>query len=283
MGNDPNVDPRIVEAMEACRPGSDDVLDPAMEPLRRQLADSPDLARTYQRLQRLDQALADAFRDVPVPEGLQDRILARLETAGVQQSPLAASLSPDAEGVSVPKTRSRQDWRRRWLIGACGVAAATVLVFGALLHLRRADEFSKSDMLSLAIEHFSSDPRQGGHPISGPVQPPAEFPFSRALAAVFSPGEVLFSEMRWRAVHGFLNREAVAYDLVGRRGVSATVYVATCSVGGLTTEIPLRPMLSTGQGSASAWQEGDLLYVLVVDGGIQDYERFLATAGGPLT
>ena len=283
MGNDPTIDPRILEAMEACRPGSDDVSDPAMEPLRRQLSDSPELARTYQRLQRLDQALADAFRDVPVPEGLQDRILARLERAGAQQPPPAASLSRDVEGVSVPGTRSRRDWRRRWLIGACGVAAAAALVLGVFLHFQRSDEFSKSDMLNLAIEHFTNDTREGGHPIAGPVQPPREFPFSRALEAVFAPGEALFSEMRWRAVHGFLNREAVAYDLVGRRGVSATVYVATCSVDGLTTEVPLRPMLSTGQSSASAWQEGDRLYVLVVDGGIQDYERFFAAAGGPLT
>jgi hypothetical protein len=283
MGNEPNVDPRILEAMEACRPGSEDVLDTAMEPLRRQLADSPDLSRTYQRLQRLDQALADAFRDVPVPEGLQGRILARLEAVGIQQSPPAASLSPNTEGVSVPATRGRPDWRRRWLIGASGVAAAAALILGVFLHFQRSDEISKPDMLSSAIEHFTSGPRQGGHPISGPVQPPSEFPFSRALAAFFAPGEAPFSEMRWRAVHGFLNREAVAYDLVGRRGVSATVYVATCSVGGLTTEVPLRPMLSTGQGSASAWQEGGLLYVLVVDGGIQDYERFLAAAGGPLT
>jgi hypothetical protein len=105
---------------------------------------------------------------------------------------------------------------------------------GVFLHFQRSDEFSKSDMLNLAIEHFANDTREGGHPIAGPVQPPREFPFSRALAAVFAPGEALFSEMRWRAVHGFLNREAVAYDLVSRRGVSATVYVATCSVDGLT-------------------------------------------------
>ena len=283
MGNDPTADPRIVEAMEACRPGSDDLTDPAMEALRRQLSDSPELSRTYQRLQRLDQALADAFRDVPVPEGLQDRILARLAAAGVQHGPPEASLSRDAEGVSVPRTGSRRSWRRRWLIGTCAVAAAAAMVLGVLLHLQRSDKFNKSDMLSSAIEFFTNDAREGGHPMSGPVQPPPGLPFSRALAAIFAPVETRFVDMRWRAVHGFLNREAVAYDLVGRRGVSATVYVATCSVDGLATEVPLRPMLSTGQSSASAWQEGNLLYVLVVDGGIQDYERFFAGAGGPLT
>lgn len=282
MGNDPTADPRIFEAMEACRPGSDDVADPAMEPLRRQLSDSPELSRAYQRLQRLDQALADAFRDVPVPEGLQDRILARL-AAGVPRGPREASLNRDAEGTSVPQTGSRRDRRRRWLIGACTAVAAAALVLGVLLHFQRSDKFNISDALSSAIEFFRNDAREGGHPMSGPVQPPREFPFSRGLAAIFAPVETRLVEMRWRAVQGFLNREAVAYDLVGRRGISATVYVATCSVDGLATDVPLRPMLSTGQSSASAWQEGDLLYVLVVDGGIQDYERFFAGAGGPLT
>jgi len=283
MGNDPNADPRIVEAMESCRPGSDDVSNPAMEPLRRRMSESPELAKTYQRLQRLDQALADAFCDVPVPEGLQDRILARLAAAGARQSPCVGSLSREVEKGSVHETGSRRDWNRRWLIGACTVAAAAALVLGVLLDLQRSVEYSKPDMLNMAIEYFINDPREGGQPIGGPVQPPAEFPFSRALKAIFAPGEACFREMRWRVVQGFLNRAGVAYDLVGRRGVSATVYVARCSVDGLTADVPLRPMLSTGQSSASAWQEGSLLYVLVVDGGIQDYERFFAAGGGPLT
>jgi hypothetical protein len=41
-------------------------------------------------------------------------------------------------------------------------------------------------------------------------------------------------------------------------------------------------MLSTGETSVSAWQEGELLYVLVVDGGIPAYDRFLAASEGPL-
>ncbi len=286
MGNDPTADPRILEAMEACRPGSDDLADPAMEGFRRQLSDSPELSRAYHRLQRLDQALADAFGDVPVPEGLQDRILARLVAAEGDSPPEGSretSLSRDSEVVSVPQTGIRRGGRRRWLIGACAAAAAAALVLGVLFHLRRSDGINPSDLLSSSIEFFRNDAREGGHPMSGPVQPPPEFPFSRGLAAIFAPIETRFVQMRWRAVQGFLNREAIAYDLVGRRGVSATVYVAKCSVNGLAEEVPLRPMLSTGQSSASAWQEGDLLYVLVVDGGIQDYERFFAGAGGPLT
>ena len=282
MAHDSNIDPRIVEAMEACRPGSQDVADPAMEALRQRMSDSPEVAKTYQRLQRLDQVLADAFRDVPVPAGLQERILARLAACG-SPGVSAVDFRQEPAGVSGGGIAARRAWPRRWLIAAGGLAAAAAVVLGVFLHFRHSDTIRRSDLLTSAIEHSINAPRDGGNPMAGPIQPPREFPFSQALAAIFSPGESLFSGMRWRVVRSFLNRDAVAYDLVGPRGVSATVYVSTCSVEGLSAEVPLRPMLSTGQSSASAWQEGDLVYVLVVDGGIQDYERFFAAAGGPLT
>jgi hypothetical protein len=283
MAIDPNIDPRILEAMEACRPGSDDVADPAMEPLRQRLADSPEVASTYHRLQRLDHAVVGAFGDVPVPEGLQDRILARLGASVGQQSPPEGKREGEAEIASVPGSLGRKAWGRRWLVAACAVGAAAALLLGVVLHYQHSDKLRKPDVLSMAIEYSINRPREGGYPMTGVVQPPRELPFSQGLAAIFSPGEAFFGAMRWRAVQGFLNRDGVAYDLVGRRGVAATVYVTAASVDGLTSDVPLRPMLSTGQSSASAWQEGDLLYVLVVDGGIQDYERFFAVAGGPLT
>jgi hypothetical protein len=43
-------------------------------------------------------------------------------------------------------------------------------------------------------------------------------------------------------------------------------------------------MLATGHRSTAVWQEGDLLYVLVVEGESREYERFfLELATGPVT
>ena len=78
MNDEPRRDERIAEAIEAYRPGRDDPSDPALAPLVERLAADAELALKHQRLQRLDAALGEAIRDVPVPEGLCQRILDRL-------------------------------------------------------------------------------------------------------------------------------------------------------------------------------------------------------------
>jgi hypothetical protein len=72
---------RIREAIEACRPESDDLNDPDLEFLAQHLADDPESAALYHRTQDLDARIASAFHQVDVPSGLEQRLLARLESA----------------------------------------------------------------------------------------------------------------------------------------------------------------------------------------------------------
>ena len=81
MEDEPIQDVHILEAIEACRPGSNDLSDPGLAFLATELAARAELDDAYERLQRLDAMLAVAFKDVPVPEGLGQRILARLAAA----------------------------------------------------------------------------------------------------------------------------------------------------------------------------------------------------------
>ena len=81
MESSPIRDPRILEALEACRPGSEDIRDPVMEPLARQLGVFPELAALYERLQQTDRAIAEVFREVPVPAGLAARVLTQMAAA----------------------------------------------------------------------------------------------------------------------------------------------------------------------------------------------------------
>src|SRR5262245_10465360 len=72
------------------------------EALQGHLADCPECGALAREERRLDEHLGRAVRDVPVPEGLRDRLLARLAT-------------------------ERDAWFRRWLLRAVGVAAGIAL------------------------------------------------------------------------------------------------------------------------------------------------------------
>jgi len=280
MENEPIRNPRLWEAMESCRPRHDDLADPEMAWLARELEASPELTGLHRRLQRLDAAMADAFRDVPVPPGLEAQILARLESASSKAiaSPAgivpATRISADLPGTDVPRPLPL---RRRWLlaVGGLGAAAAAVLLV-AIGILQKPAGLAKSEVLNGAIQFYLSDPHEGGRPLA---EAAPEYPFSPSLASVVSRR---FPEVHWRPIQGFLNRSAVGFDVIGPQGIVATLYVTDCPVDELPSEVPLRPMLSTGETSVSAWQEGGLLYLLVVEGGIPAYERFCAGSAGPM-
>ena len=106
------------------------------------------------------------------------------------------------------------------------------------------------------------------------MAPPAEYPLS---------GDILpLQGIRWRHVEKFLGGPAVAYDLptIGGR---ATLYVLQRNVPGLPPIPPENPSLSTGGKSAAAWQAGNTLYVLVVEGDAGMYSSCLDHSHGPLT
>ena len=283
MENKPIRDPRFWEAIDSCRPGHQDQTDPDMADLRRELAESPELAKTRERLQKLDAALAHAFRDVPAPVGLESRILARLQAEAAEPSPppppaqgsVDRALEPSFPAGAITLTAIS---RRRWLVlgssAAAAVAAAVVfLVFGLV---GRHKEFAWPEVLDIAIGYHLKDETDR---TAAPAISLIDYPLSPTLQDLLSGR---FSQVRGRSVTGFLNRDAVAYDLLGPNGRVATVYVASCSVDGVPMEVPRHPMHSTGEVSVSAWQEGGLVYVLVVDGGTQAYERLFAPPSGPL-
>ena len=74
----------------------------------------------------------------------------------------------------------------------------------------------------------------------------------------------------------------MAYDLPAING-RATLYVVRRTVPGLPSLPPSVPSHSTGGNSAAVWQQGDLLYVLVVQGDAATYSQYLDRSNGPLT
>ena len=270
MSDKPSSDPRILEALEACRPGSDDLNDPALAFLATELAASPELDEAYERLQQVDTALVEAYCDVPVPDGLADRLLDRLKQARAGQT----AAEGDQQSATPPATVSPPPARvsRRWLVVGSGIAtaaAAAVLVIG-LFYQPAPPGYTASEVRRAAIDFFNEDTREPGRQTA----PPEAYPPS---------SDVLQLKMRWRPVRGFLGRKGVAYDLTGPGKTQATLYVVRYAVPRLPPGPPLRPSLMTGGRATSAWQSGGLLYVLVVKGNARSYQKFLDVSLGPLT
>ena len=260
MDNRPNADERLIEAIEACRGGSDDVADPALAYLAEQLQGDPRLRKLYERVQQTDAKIAAAFCDVPVPEGLDRRILDRLAAAKAEM--------PAAEPAAIVKRSPR-----RWFLGA-GIGA-TVAAAGVILAvvLQPPDtDLTLSEVRQRAIELFKSDWPNGQWPEQGLAvtdeEPLEKFPISRGVAM---PPSV---RMQWRSAR-LAESPGVAYDMIDRRGRMATLYVIRRTLPGLPTAPPRAPHPGTAGCVTASWSRDGLLYVLVVRGGERDYESFV--------
>jgi len=246
---------QIWEKMEACRPGHDDLDNPELAGLAAEIAVRRDLENRFARLQRLDGALADAIQEVPVPDGLAGRLMAALPLAGE------------------PAAFAHRHVRPWWFAAALAVAAL-VLVLVSIWQSARSVPWTATAVLEEAVALFSNGGQEAGRPISD-SSPPHALPLSPAVHA--------WPQASWHSISGFLDRNGVAYDLTSGRGTRATLYVVKRTVAGLPDEPPSRPALGTGNCTAAAWQEGSLLYVLVVQGDATAYAEFLDLPRGPVT
>jgi hypothetical protein len=279
MHNGPIRDERIVEALDACRPGSADVANPELALLAAEMAGDRELEHLYERLQRTDARLAAAFQDVPVPEGLADRLLASLAADRAVDEAMCGKESPEPQGASPVGLRPRRV-SRRWLVAAAVPLAAAAGLFAVfvigLLRPPVPKQYNGSMIMEEAISLFMremADPKAAHH---GPADArPKEFPLSHDLQDT--------AEIEWRTLEQFAGRQGVAYDIPGpprNPQVKATLYVIRCSVEDLP-EQP-RPELpecrySTGNCYTLAWQDRDrgLLYVLVYNGREDDWRYYL--------
>jgi AcrR family transcriptional regulator len=201
----------------------------------------------------LDACLTKAFRDVAVPEGLAERLLA---------------------GLAVERPRPRS---RRWLLLAGGLAAtAAAIVLAVWLGGGRADSISGEVARNEAIRLFEAGLGQPGSALAASA--PAAYPLSSYVQ--LPPGTT------WRRLSDFLRCSCVVYDLPGRPGARAALYVIACdnAVGlGQSPASAKDAFLSaSSRCCASVWQENGLLYVLVVEGDQSNYERYLNLPSSPV-
>jgi hypothetical protein len=248
----PEGDFSLLEAMEVCRPGYDDLSDPALAPLAERLAASPACEDRFNRLQKLDAVLGGAFQDVAVPAGLRVRLLVVSSEAAVRQRRTAVM----------------------WMSAVAGAVAASLLLGALLLHAGRKGNYTPAMVLDEAVARFESETALPGKVVAEDSLT-SSYPLSEAMRPAL--------KVRWRKLSGFVQcGEGVAYDLVGPQGLRATLYVVAREVPNLPESPPANAVHQTGNCAAAAWQHGGLLYVLVVRGNADAYPEFLDLPHGPI-
>ena len=278
MDNPPKLDPRLLEAIEACRPGSEDLSDAELAALADGMAAKAELRTVYDKLKQTDVVLAEAFHDVPVPEGLADRIVDRLASARrTQVAPDGSTATEDNAAESSPPIAKRgRRLRRRWVLAVGGLALAGSLLVAFAIRGGSEDGLTGGTVEQAAIILFD---KEGDAPLSGhrasDVSPPRANPFSPQVPQ--PPGT------RWRRIDEFLGRRGVAYDLTAPGQPRATLYVIKRRVPNLRVSPPPSPASNSRNRFAAAWQSGGLLYVLVVDGGEGRYREVLGMSSRPWT
>jgi hypothetical protein len=257
MDNPPKFNPRILEAIEACRPGSEDLSDAELRTVR-------------DKLKQTDVVLAEAFHDVPVPEGLADRIVDRLASS---RHTLASPEGPDTtdgDTAELPSPIAKRGKlpRRRWVFSAVGLAVAGSLLASFVILGGPREELTEGTVVDAAVMLFDeeSNPPPNGS-LTSEKSPPGSFRISPLVAHL--------TGIRWRWTDKFLDRQAVAYDLTTTDGARATLYVVKRRVSGLPDSPPYNPAYDSRSRCAAAWQSGRVLYVLVVDGGKEAYRNVL--------
>lgn len=208
-----------------------------------------------------DEKLATALLDVPVPEGLAQRLLERLDKE-----------EPAVRGEEA--TPGRHRWvlsRSSFLV--LGLSLAASVLVAVWLGMHRGEAVSPQFALDEAIRWFDAGTDQRGT-LLAERPAPADYPFSQAVFQVRA--------VRWRPVDGFLDRQGVIYDLPGPAGTAASLYVVEAETATEFDAAPAVYPFTTAGCCASAWREGRLLYVLVVQGNPATYRAYLNLPRGPV-
>jgi len=271
--NDPDTRKAIKDAVDACRPGADDTSLPEMSALAEILRDDEQVRRWYDRTQRTDAAVGRAFRDVPVPEGLSERLLDAVQKASYESAEESPSFihevvtedtnADSADGVAVPASR-RKRWKRVAMIGVS--VAAIVMVCVALLRPGSQEIVSGElpDELKEWIWATAPASDWSGNVREAPVRDNTHDAAIRGAA------------LRWCIAKTRYDSETVVYD-VSRPGGGRSAYVFCIRTGGRSVALPnvLPPQWTTGGVAVGAWLRGGMLYVLAVKGGEREYQNYV--------
>jgi hypothetical protein len=267
----------LQKLMDVCRGDADLQLE-ELQPLAEQLATDPDARRLWERTRRWDESMRQALHDVPVPEGLEKRLLDRLAgsaVAGSAPKGIDAESGPirsngqapagDAEPLAapqvlnVPRLAGRPARLRQWAV-VLGSAAA---LLAAVLVMWRPTQPQQDNELELVQEWLECvDDAEW----SSEGSPEQMFPL---------PAQLNVQPRRWQVLEKLRGSwTVVCYDLPSR-GDAALLFVARGKLPSLQANSPPPFPKSLSSWTVGAWSGPSTVYVLAVKGGTAAYQSIL--------
>jgi hypothetical protein len=256
-------DRELITGLDACRAESSDLREPGLRAVADAVESDARAAEIRVRIGRIDAATLRAMHNVSLPPEVESRLVNRM-CEELRQAP---SVGSGFNTLPDPATTDSLAARRRWLAWSAGVAATTAALIAVVMFLRPPPPFEKNDLASSRQWH-------------GQVVTSNDW---QALA----PNDIdpqLLSKLhvlprRYRDASSIVGRDAHAYDLSWPGGPQATLFVIPQATrAGLPASPPPRPDSFTLGSSVAFWQQGDLIYVVVVDSErIDDYRRLVKT------
>ncbi len=185
-------------AMDACRPGDEDVGSPEMSQLAEVIETDEALRKVLGRSQRLDGKIIDAMKQVVVPDSLQQKLLdqARQQSGRNEAQSSSALAKQDSEGPEslggesqvAEETPSHVVSKRRLSRSAVLVGSLAVLALGVLLMIALGPSPDKPIQPSEFAESVLGELDRASEGWRTTAPPLARFPLPRRLAP------------RWRVV-----------------------------------------------------------------------------------
>jgi len=245
--------------MECYRPGHEGAGDAEFAVLRQADAEDSDVHEQFEAVQAWDARIARAMRAVPVPDSLEDRLLAAIDVA--EKEPADADHAAMAARQRPPRWWNR--WPARVAAAALSAAALILVMYHALgwndtLASGQVVQAARGWIATLNEQHW----RQSTPPGDEYQHPALNFPLDA-----------------WQYVEAMGDAQAVAYRAtVPPDRARAVLFVVHTRKGRLLPERPPTvPDSTTGNVCIGVWKRDDHLYVLAVQGTQQTYRRLLKT------
>lgn len=248
--------PNYREQIDACRPGSSDLSLPALAELAQAVEADRAMADELARSQRFDRAVSTAMHEVPLPAGLLERLEARLAEADV------AAAEASTADVALPPAPARFS-RRGILAAALSVAALTLIAVSAIFWPQPGRQVSSAELTELAARWFDQKlPQNAWKP-------------ARSAPATFAVPRGVSSPTEWQPFATPAGEQGVVYELTNGLRPRARLFVIATPHKYQVGTLPTRLRGTTGGTAVAAWQQGRLLFVVVVVENGQKLEDFV--------